>query len=177
MLAVLVRLLISNAPHEIGDRTMTYQEILDLVKFNMRDSVLLQRPCSSEQIAYLFSRSQEELLFDIPNAYVDFLMRMNGLAVDQLTIFGCEDISSVQHLGQTLIPGFIEENLGLRKDINLYQDFIVFAKSDLDYYAYNLGAGQYQCISNGCLDTMDVFLSAEDMFVNALNTYVLNGPE
>lgn len=148
-----------------------YQELLDSIAEEKKTYDLeLQPPATSEQIEELEIKANEQLGAKLPEAYKHFLSRTNGLNYNGLFIYATEKVQ-VSGVPDAFINGFIEENLSHR-EIDGFNDLLVFADGNLDIYIYQNSTAEYQSRDRSSLDVMQTFSSFEELITEALNSHL-----
>ncbi len=115
----------------------------------------IQPPATEEALTHLLQRTREEFGADLPQQYLDFLRVTDGLNWDGLFIYASAS-SLVAKNPAILMHSFVEDNLDWRSDEH-WNDYLVFADSDMNLYALNLAAGRYEFQDRYCGNVISSF--------------------
>ena len=147
-----------------------YQQYLE--KIRARASVYGEKihPAASEaDLISLSGRSSAELPIEIPQEYKKFLRVMDGLNWSGLFIYSSHNTDDYEH-------GFVETNLAWRSyEVN--ENFLFFADSDINLYAYNLVEKRYELQDRTSGDVYDSFKTFDEMITEALRLSLHEGEE
>lgn len=149
-----------------------YQESLDKIAEEQKEYDLsLQPPASAEQIEDLESATKEELNVELPEAYKVFLKKTNGLNYNGLFIYATEMVE-ISGMEDEFINGFVDENLLHREVVEDFNDLLIFADGNLDFYVYQISKDEYQTRDRASLDITQKFSSFEELITEALNSHL-----
>lgn len=116
-------------------------KILDVrQRLGARD-MFLGSPASGEDLKYLIASVRAEFSASLPEQYLDFLRRFDGLSSGGVFIYSSRPL--VLNDGESYSHDFIELNKNFR-DLEFMRDFLVFGESDQDAYMLDLVFGRFQ---------------------------------
>lgn len=116
---------------------MTVEELLEQLKREKeRFGKVWQPPCTEAQINALRQAAQQKLNAELPEQYIRFLRRTNGCNWDGLFIYSAQASEDFEQ-------DFVKMNLYYR-DVDYFNDLLVFGDSDMDIYVYHISKGEYQ---------------------------------
>jgi hypothetical protein len=145
-----------------------YQELLKRVADEQRRfGSELQPPANEEQIKTLEERAARELKVELPDEYLDFLRRTNGLDWNGVVVFASESVPIVSHLDRS-IPGVREMNLGYRDDPR-FSDLIVFGSNGMDLYTFRISTGKYEIYDEVPHELIDTLSTFDELMTKILN--------
>ena len=102
----------------------------------------LQPPCTDKQLEDLTREVSEKLNIKLPRPYAEFLELHNGLNSNGLFIYATEKVL-ISGTKDEYIYGFVEMNLNYR-DVDYFNDLLVFGDGNSDIYVYQISTNQYQ---------------------------------
>jgi hypothetical protein len=127
---------------------------------------------SAAQIASLKDGALRQLGAELPAGYLDFLGRHDGLIYNGLNIYGTERREAAGEEPDVLIEGFVEANLDYR-DVDYFNDLLVFGDGDVDLYVYQASKKEYQVRDRVPADNIyETFGTFEELLAHALEEYL-----
>lgn len=140
----------------IGERASSYGESL-------------QPPCSTESLAALHNRVQDELGVQLPEEFAAFLAKVNGLDWNGLVIYASERSPIVGYTDR-FIEGIVEGNLSHR-DQEPMNDFLVFGDDGDALYTFCISDRSYQVITTIGLTVLETFATFDELLTNAMEAH------
>lgn len=104
---------------------------------------------------------------ELPDDYLAFLERSNGLDYNGLVIYDCE--SSPEHRSGGFWQGFVAANR-LWRDNPANESLLVFGDSDMELYAYDLRSRGYCSLDKIAHDRVENYRSFDEMIDQALQS-------
>jgi hypothetical protein len=145
-----------------------YEQLLDEIAQNRRKRGRdLQPPASDAEIADLRKRARQQLRYDLPDAYLDFLRRANGLDFNGVSFYATQPSIIVGTEDRT-IPGLVEANLDWRGG-GSYRDQIVFGHTGDANYVYNTKDSAWQVRMQPTDSLIETVGSFEELLFRALD--------
>jgi hypothetical protein len=148
-----------------------YDKYLDFaIRFSTERGLdLVGPPLSEAGIEDLRQRARSKLSAEIPDQYLEFLRRMDGIEWNGLDVFaGTERDENV------FPEEFVDYNLVMRNHEDDY-NYLIFAYSDISQFVLNLAESQFQTIGLGTYDVVEVHESFDDMLAAAFEEYKVDG--
>jgi hypothetical protein len=102
----------------------------------------LQAPASEELIADLRKRVRQQLRYELPDGYLDFLRQANGMDWNGLSIYATGR-TLIQGQTDRYVPGLVEANLQWREGGG-YRDQVIFANDGDTNFAWSLKDSAFQ---------------------------------
>jgi len=152
-----------------------YQRDLDLIiDFRRKYRMGIQPPCSEEQIERLKMDTEELLYCKVPDQYIEFLRRINGLCWNGLVIYASakSPLTGFEHLPERFIEGLVDANI-LWRGYEINEDYLVFAESGISLYVYNLIESQYEEQDQSCREVVKVVPDFDHLIASALSDHML----
>jgi hypothetical protein len=118
-------------------------------------------PASAEQVAALRQLARARLESAIPDAFGEFLSRVNGLDVAGLLVYPAD--------------AFVEKNLAWRRD-DYYSNLLVFAESGRHLYVYDISQRRYQVLERATGGVERSFVAFQNLMRAALATHPVQDP-
>jgi hypothetical protein len=101
---------------------------------------------------------------ELPDEYLAFLVRSNGLDYNGLVIYDCE--SSPEHRSAGFWQGFVATNR-IWRDNPANESLLVFGDSDMELYAYDLRSRSYCSVDKVAHDRVETYPSFGEMIDQA----------
>jgi hypothetical protein len=124
----------------------------------------LQPPCPDDKLEEMKQQAREAFGVEVPDGYVRFLRRMNGLDFNGTLFFAAQKEPRVDK-PSTFIEGFVDANL-IRREYA--ENFLFFGESGMEMYAYNLDSSRYEVVDSVSLDAYESFGSYGELMTAAL---------
>lgn len=148
-----------------------YDELLQNIRAQATSyGEVLQPPCSAGSIELLRTRVQKELGVELPEEYVQFLKKVNGLDWNGLVVYASER-SQIVGYRDRFIEGVVEGNLSYRA-LDSMNDFLVFGEDGVALYVLELCDRSYQIITTAGLTVLETFPAFEDLLTNAMEAHL-----
>jgi hypothetical protein len=152
---------------------MSFQNALYEFKNRMAEfNLLLQPPATAKDIEDLQRDSLKKFGVLVPNEYVRFLEVTNGFDWNGLLIFSHTNSRNINNNKKT-IQGFVDANLAHRS-LEDKKDYLIFAESGDDLYAYDTTSHEYQLLDQLTLEKIEQFSSFDALINSALESRVPN---
>jgi hypothetical protein len=104
----------------------------------------LNPPATPKEIQYLKNKVENIFGAVLPDQYVEFLSKVNGLHFDGLNIYGV-DTSLLENNYSSAAHGFIEFN-EVWYEVEDLKQYLFFGDSDISWYCLKLAEGSYQIL-------------------------------
>ncbi len=143
----------------------------DLIERTWRQNEIAQPACPEMEIERLRREVPSRLGMPMPDRYVEFLRKTQGLSTNAGWIAASRDTpaaASEESESTFVIPGIIEHNEDARIDVPSYNDYLIIAYSDMDVHGWD---NQRQCFSqmmHGDSRPMTTFDTFDKMIIVAL---------
>ena len=95
-------------------------------------------PARPELLLSLPNLLKKELSIGAPEPYLEFLRRANGFQYNGVFFFSCDPAIE--------LPDLVAENLYLRHQNSLFEDYLVLGQSNLWHYAYHEPSSTYRAL-------------------------------
>jgi len=126
----------------------------------------LQSPAHEREIGKLKNEAQVKLGADVPEEYLAFLREVNGLMLDDLTVYASESTPHATYPEST-IEGFVKMNLAHREKRNC-ADYLIFGEAGLDLYTQRISTREFQILDHATLELTKTMNNFDDMMIEAL---------
>lgn len=147
------------------------QELLEkIAQERAAYSESMQPPCPPRQIENLSKKALKNLNCNLPDGYIRFLEKTNGLDWNGITIYACETTLLVGYKDR-YIEGIIEANQAFRES-DTCRGLIFLGESGMDAYVYRPDTDQYQIAERISLRSLEDFSSFELMFRKAIENLI-----
>jgi hypothetical protein len=133
----------------------------------------MQPGCSQEVVERLLTEAKQHLKVPIPESYIAFLRRTNGLDWNGTIFFAAMPTPNYDNPHVTL-DGFVQGNQRLR-EIPANNNFLVFGESGMEMYVCDLHTSRFNIVDHISTDAYDSFDSFEELLCAALEKRLLKG--
>lgn len=114
-----------------------YRELLEKIKLEKLSANKVWHPSASEdQIENLILRTKIKLNAELPVDYVNFLRVTNGFNWNGIFVYATDATNDFPF-------DFVEMNLNYR-DVDYFEDLLVFGDGNIDIYTFQISAREYQ---------------------------------
>ncbi|WP_312756125.1 YrhA family protein [Rummeliibacillus suwonensis] len=132
----------------------------------------LRNPASYTEIKKMNHNIQWKLgNIVLPESYIEFLRRINGLDFNGLVIYGVDEVLLDKEVDED-IHGFIETN-ELWHENDWQKRYLFFGDSDTAWYGYDLKESIYVELDKPSGTLIQSFESFDSMLIDALETILL----
>ena len=136
-------------------------EIVDIL--NEDDGAMIPRPASDEDI----KQCQDDLiklgLEPLPQNFIDFLKKNNGLAWNGIEFYSTYQVTEVDTPDGYRLMDLVTENDEFNDRFEL-DEKVLLGRADDDYYTYNIETTKYEVLEFTSRDLMEEFDTFEDLF-------------
>lgn len=146
-----------------------WTDVLDEIVSEMaEDNITPQPPTSQDEIqAMLEEVSKLDNVAGLPGAYLQFLMKMNGLNWNGLFIYSSKTMPLAGTSEQ--ISGIVEAN-EIWRDLDFHKQFLFFGDSDLSLYCQDLKTNEFKELDRSSNTVIKVYDNFESMLADALES-------
>ena len=136
-------------------------EIIDMV--NEDDGAMIPWPASDEDIFQCNSDLIELGLEPLPQGYVDFLKKNNGLAWNGIEFYSTYQVFEVANPDGYKLMDLVTMNDEFNDRYEL-DEKVLLGRADDDYYTYNIETQKYEVLEFTSRDLMDEFDDFANLF-------------
>ncbi len=133
----------------------------------------MQPGCSDESIARLREEAREALQIDIPESYLKFLRRTDGLDWNG-TVFFASHTAPYEGRQDLELEGIVPANL-LRREAPGNKTLLILGESGMEMYALDLETYKFNIVDHISTDICESYDVFEDLFAAALEKRLLDG--
>ena len=132
----------------------------------------LRKPVSATEIMKMNQTIKEKLEnFVLPDSYIEFLKKINGLDFNGLVIYGVDEVLLDMEMDGE-VHGFIENN-EIWHENDWQKKYVFFGDSDTAWFCFDLKAGVYVELDKPSGTLIQSFESFDSMLKEALETILL----
>ena len=136
-------------------------EIIDIV--NEDDGAMIPRPASEEDLGQCHNELTELGLEPLPQGYIDFLKKNNGLAWNGIEFYSTDQVVEADNPGGYRLMDLVTMNDEFNDRYEL-DEKVLLGRADEDYYTYNIETKKYEVLDLTDREVMDEFDTFEDLF-------------
>jgi hypothetical protein len=136
-------------------------EIIDIL--NEDDGALIARPATDEEITECNGDLTELGLEPLPQGYIDFLKKYNGLAWNGILFYSTYRITEAGNPDGFCLMDLVTMNDEFN---NFYEldEKVLLGRADEDYFSYNIETKKYEALELESREPWEEFDTFEDLF-------------
>jgi hypothetical protein len=119
------------------------EEIIDIL--NEDEGAMIPRPASEEDIAQCQKELIELGLEPLPQGYIDFLKKNNGLAWNGIVFYSTDQVTEADNPNGFRIMDLVTMNDDFNERYEL-DEKVLLGRADEDYYTYNIETKKYEAL-------------------------------
>ena len=136
-------------------------EIIDIV--NEDDSAMIPRPATDKDITDCNKDLIELGLEPLPQGYIDFLKKNNGLAWNGIIFYSTDIVTEADNPDSFKLMDLVTENDDFNDRYEL-DEKVLLGRADEDYYTYNITTKKYEALELESREIWEEFDTFEDLF-------------
>jgi len=136
-------------------------EIINIL--NEDDGAMIPRPASEEDIAQCQQDLIELGLEPLPEGYIGFLKRNNGLAWNGIEFYSTDQVTYADNPDGYKLMDLVTMNDEFNERYEL-DEKVLLGRADEDYYTYNIAAKKYEILEIESRELWEEFDTFEDFF-------------
>lgn len=146
--------------------------LIEIEKIEEKYGSSLRNPAADTEIIKMNDNIQQELgRIVLPESYIEFLKKVNGLDFNGLVIYGIDKVLLDKEVDE-VIYGFIETN-ELWHENDWQKQYVFFGDSDTAWYCYDQKESVYVELDKPSGTLMQSFESFDSMLSDALESIIL----
>lgn len=130
-----------------------YNEVLS------QKGVIKGAPLSKDDIDTYKAEITDEGLIEIPDSYIEFLLKANGYAYNGIEFFGTIAVEDEDYRVNSIVKGNKVNNVSRSK-----KALLLLGRSELDYYVYNAEENSFDVLDRSDLMVLDRFEKFSQLF-------------
>jgi len=136
-------------------------EIMDIL--NEDSGSMIPRPATDDDIAGCQKDLIDLGLEPLPQGYIDFLKKYNGLAWNGIVFYSTDIVTEADNPSGFKLMDLVSQNDEFNDRFEL-DDKVLLGIADDDYYTYNIETKKYEVLEFTSRDLMEEFDSFADLF-------------
>ncbi|MCL2211495.1 MAG: SMI1/KNR4 family protein [Treponema sp.] len=136
-------------------------EIIDIL--NEDNSSMIARPAGKDDISLCQKMLTDIGLEPLPQGYIDFLKKNNGLAWNGIIFYSTDQVSCIDDPNGFKIMDLVTTNDEFNDRFEL-DEKVLLGIADDDYYTYNIETRKYEVLEFSSRELMEEFDSFADLF-------------
>ena len=146
--------------------------LIEVDKIEDKYGSLLRKPASDTEIIKMNQTIQEKLgKIELPESYIGFLKKINGLDFNGLVIYGVDEALLDMEVDEE-VHGFIETN-EICYENDGQKQYVFYGDSDTAWYCFDLKMNVYVELDKPSGTLIQSFDSFDSMLKDALETVLL----
>jgi hypothetical protein len=137
-------------------------EIIDIV--NEDDGAMIPRPASDEDIVECNKNLIDLGLEPLPQGYIDFLKKNNGLAWNGIEFYSTDQVTEAGNPNGFRLMDLVTMNDEFNERYEL-DDKVLLGRADEDYYTYNIQTKKYEALELESREVWEECNTFEDLFL------------
>ena len=130
---------------------------------NEDEGAMIPRPASEEDIAECQKDLIELGLEPLPQGYIGFLKKNNGLAWNGIVFYSTDQVTEADNPNGFRIMDLATMNDDFNERYEL-DEKVLLGRADEDYYTYNIETKKYEALELESREPWEEFNSFEDLF-------------
>jgi hypothetical protein len=136
-------------------------EIIDIL--NEDSGSMIPRPATDQDIADCNKDLTELGLEPLPQGYIDFLKKNNGLAWNGIIFYSTDQVTEKDNPNGFKLMDLVTENDDFNDRYEL-DEKVLLGRADEDYYTYNIETKKYEALELESREVWEEFDTFEDLF-------------
>jgi len=136
-------------------------EIIDILTED--PGSMIPRPASEDDITQCQNDLTDIGLEPLPEGYIDFLKKNNGLAWNGIIFYSTDQVTEVDNPDGFKLMDLVTMNDDFNDRFEL-DEKVLLGIADDDYYTYNIETKKYEVLEFTSRELMEEFDSFEDLF-------------
>jgi len=140
-------------------------DILDVL--NEDEGAMIPRPATDEDIA----DCQEDLvnlaLEPLPQGYIDFLIKCNGLAWNGIEFYSTYQVSEDDNPTGFILMDLVTMNDDFNNNYEL-DEKVLLGRADEEYYTYNIETQKYEILELGSSEALEEYNTFAELFFDTV---------
>jgi hypothetical protein len=136
-------------------------EIIDILDED--DGAMIPRPATDEDITQCNENLVELGLEPLPQGYIDFLKKNNGLAWNGIVLYSTDQVTEAGNPNGFKLMDLVTENDDFNDRYEL-DEKVLLGRADEDYYTYNIETKKYEALELESREIWEEFDTFEDLF-------------
>jgi hypothetical protein len=136
-------------------------EIIDIL--NEDEGAMIPRPASEEDITGCQNDLIELGLEPLPQGYIDFLKKNNGLAWNGIVFYSTDQVTEADNPSSFRLMDLATMNDEFNERYEL-DEKVLLGRADEDYYTYNIETKKYEALELESREVWDEYDTFEDFF-------------
>jgi len=136
-------------------------EIIDIL--NEDDGAMIPRPASEEDIAQCQKELIELGLEPLPQGYIGFLKKNNGLAWNGIVFYSTDQVTEADNPDGFRLMDLVTMNDDFNERYEL-DEKVLLGRADEDYYTYNIETKKYEALELESREVWEECDTFEDLF-------------
>ena len=136
-------------------------KIIDIL--NEDDGAMIPRPASEEDIAQCQKELIELGLEPLPQGYIDFLKKNNGIAWNGIVFYSTDQVTGADNPDGFRLMDLVTMNDDFNDRYEL-DEKVLLGRADEDYYTYNIETKRYEALELESREAWEEFDSFADLF-------------
>ncbi len=142
----------------------TVYEILNQLSTN--DGAMIVRPASARDLALCQKDMARMDCPPIPQAYADFLCKLNGFAWNGIEFFSTDQVTDTET--GYMLNDIVSANENFTTHNEGFEHCVLLGRADDDLYVYNTQNGRYGVMDMTGRDVMEDFANFEELFAGVV---------
>jgi hypothetical protein len=136
-------------------------EIIDIL--NEDEGAMIPRPASEKDIAECQKDLIELGLEPLPQGYIGFLKKNNGLAWNGIVFYSTDQVTEADNPNGFRLMDLVTMNDEFNERYEL-DEKVLLGRADEDYYTYNIETKKYEALELESREVWDEYDTFEDFF-------------
>jgi len=128
---------------------------------------MIPRPATDDDIIQCQTDLVDLYLEPLPQGYIDFLMKCNGLAWNGIEFYSTYQVSEADNPTSFILMDLVTMNNDFNDQHEL-DEKVLLGRADEEYYTYNIETKKYEILERECSDPLEEYDSFVELFKNTV---------
>jgi len=148
-------------PDKKGQEMNVIDDIIEILSED--DGAMIPRPASEEDIAGCQDDLIKLALEPLPQGFIDFLKKYNGLAWNGIEFYSTYEVTEADNPDGYKLMDLVSMNDEFNDRYEL-DEKVLLGRADEDYYTYNITTKKYEALELESREIWEEFDTFEDLF-------------
>jgi len=140
-------------------------EIIDVLDEDQ--GAMIPRPATDDDIIQCQTDLVDLYLEPLPQGYIDFLMKCNGLAWNGIEFYSTYQVSEADNPSSFILMDLVTMNNDFNNQYEL-DEKVLLGRADEEYYTYNIETQKYEILEFGSSEALEEYDTFAKLFRNTV---------
>jgi len=149
----------------MSEKKQINEKIVDEIVDALREdqSSMIPRPATDEDIDQCQTDLDDLGLEPLPQGYIDFLKKCNGLAWNGIVFYSTDQIKEADNPTSFILMDLVTMNDEFNDQYE-FDEKVLLGCADEEYYTYNIETLKYEILERGCSEPIEEYDTFAGLF-------------